>query len=307
MEVKEWTYEEFPEYEGCPEGALRIPSTGDEIGVTYIPDVEYAVVDGVHLHLQILKPVTRSEPFKTYPCVVYVQGSAWMEQDVYGELASVAELARRGYVLAVVQYRHSRQAHFPAQIQDMKNAVRFMKLNAVKYGVNPEQVIAAGSSSGGHTAMFGSIIKDYDIDDRNMFPFPGINAKVKGIIDYYGSVSLMMEDGNPTTVNHKLPWSPEGMLMDANLREHTELAEKATVVTHIVPELDMPPVCIFHGTKDLIVNTKQSVELYEKLKACGKDARLYLIEGASHGGGEFWSKEVVDKADEFIQYCLNKQ
>ena len=306
MEVKEWTYEELPEYEGCPEGALRIPTTGNEIGTVYAHDVEYAIVDGIHLHLQIIKPVTRNEPMKTYPCVVYVQGSAWMEQDVYGHLVSVAELVKRGYVLAVVQYRHSRQAHFPAQIQDMKNAIRFVKMNAMMYGINPDQVIVAGCSSGGHTAMFNSIIQDNDIDDRNMFPFPGINAKVKGIINYYGSVSLMMEDGNPTTINHKLPWSPEGMLMDANLRERKDLAEKATVVTHITPELEMPPVCIFHGTKDLIVNTKQSVELYEKLKECGKDVRLYLIEGASHGGGEFWTPEVVDKADEFIRYCLSR-
>jgi predicted esterase len=114
----------------------------------------------------------------------------------------------------------------------------------------------------------------------------------------------MMEDGNPTTLNHKLPYSPEGMLFKANLREHPELAKLGTVVTHITPELEIPPVCIFHGTKDLIVNTKQSVELYEKLKEAGKDVRLYLIEGASHGGGEFWTKEAVDKADEFIQYCL---
>lgn len=306
MEVKEWTYADFPEYEGCPEGAQRIATTGDELDMHYMHDVEYAVVDGIHLHLQIVKPTTRNEPMKTYPCVVYVQGSAWMEQDVYLEIASVSELAKRGYVLAVVQYRHSRQAHFPAQIQDMKNAVRFMKLNAGRFGINPEQIILAGCSSGGHTAMFNSIIKDYDIDDRNMFPFPGINAEVKGIIDYYGAVSLLMEDGNPTTVNHKLPWSPEGMLMNANLRERKDLAEKATVVTHITPELDMPPVCIFHGTKDLVVNTKQSVELYEKLKECGKDARLYLIEGASHGGGEFWTREAVDKADEFIKYCLSK-
>jgi acetyl esterase/lipase len=304
MEVKAWSYEELPEYEGCPDGAERLSTTGDEIGLHYFHDVEYAVVDGVHLHLQIVQPITRNEPFRKYPCVVYVQGSAWMEQDVYAEMVSVSELAKRGYVLAIVQYRHSGQAQFPAQIQDMKNAIRFLKIHAEQYRINPQEVILAGCSSGGHTAMFNSIIDDYDEQDMNLFPYGDLNAKVRGILDYYGSVSLMMEDGNPTTLNHKLPYSPEGMLFKANLREHPELAKLGTVVTHITPELEIPPVCIFHGTKDLIVNTKQSVELYEKLKEAGKDVRLYLIEGASHGGGEFWTKEAVDKADEFIQYCL---
>ena len=54
------------------------------------------------------------------------------------------------------------------------------------------------------------------------------------------------------------------------------------------------------------MNTKQSVELYEKLKECGKDVRLYLVEGADHGGGEFSSDKVLDKVDEFIRYCLEK-
>lgn len=307
MEVKEWDYNDFPDYGGCPEGAARIPTTGNELGLMYSHDVEYANVDGVRLCLQIIRPMTRNDPMAVYPCVAYVQGSAWMAQDLYGELPLLAELAKRGYVVALVQYRHSGQAHFPAQIQDMKNAIRFLKINAMAYGIDPGRMILAGSSSGGHTAMFNSILRDYDEYDRNLFAYPGINAKVKGILDYYGSVSLMMEDGNPSTINHKLPWSPEGMLMGANLRNRADLARQGSVVTHITPELEIPPVCIFHGTKDTVVNVMQSVELYEKLKECGKDARLYLLEGASHGGGEFWTNEMVDKADEFIRYCLDKE
>lgn len=304
MEIKNWTYEDFPEYMDCPNGAVRMATTGDEIGILYIHDVEYAVVDGISLHLQILKPQTRNEPSKKYPCIVYVQGSAWMEQNVYSEVGLVSSLAKRGYVVAIVQYRHSGQAPFPAQIQDAKNAVRFMRKNAEQYDVNPDQIIAAGCSSGGHTAVFCGIVEDDSEMDRNLFP--GVSAQVKGILNYYGSVSLLMWDGNPTTLNHKLPDSPEGMLFRANLRERRDLAEMGTAVTYITPEFNMPPCCIFHGTKDFIVNAKESVELYEKLKECGKDAYLYLVEGGMHGGAEFWTMEACDKADAFIKHCLEK-
>ncbi len=82
MEVKEWTYEELPEFTQEVEGAEVIVTTGDEMGVVYIPNVEYAEIDGVKLHLQLLLPSTRNQPEMVCPCVVFVQGSAWMPQDV---------------------------------------------------------------------------------------------------------------------------------------------------------------------------------------------------------------------------------
>ena len=103
MEVKEWTYEEFPEFTEEVEGAQVIATTGDEMGAIYIPNVEYADMDGVKLHLQILAPLTRNQPEMVCPCVVFVQGSAWMPQDVYAQLPRVSKLAERGYVVAVVE------------------------------------------------------------------------------------------------------------------------------------------------------------------------------------------------------------
>ena len=77
MEIKAWTYEEYPGYSEEVPGAVRLKTTGDEVGVRYLHDVEYARVDDVPLHLQILLPFTRNEPDIIYPCLVFVQGSAW--------------------------------------------------------------------------------------------------------------------------------------------------------------------------------------------------------------------------------------
>lgn len=130
MEVKAWEYDEYPGLTEEVEGAVHIPTTGDEPGVYHWHDIPYAEVDGHTLVLQILEPYTRNEPEKLHPCFVFVQGSAWGVQDVYKSCPHYARLAARGYVVAVVQYRHSGIAHFPAPIQDARNAVRFMRLHA---------------------------------------------------------------------------------------------------------------------------------------------------------------------------------
>jgi acetyl esterase/lipase len=305
METKAWTYDEFPDYTTQVSGATRLKTTGDETGVLLMPNIEYAHLDGISLYLQILKPCTRNKPERVYPCIVFIQGSAWMKQDVFMQCPMLARLAAKGYVIAVVQYRHSEIAAFPAQIQDAKNAIRYMRTHAGEYHLDPESIIVAGDSSGGHTAMFCGIIKDDSGLDANLFP--GVSAEVKGIVNYYGAVSLMFDDGFPSTVNYGLPDSPEGMLMGGvNLRERPELRKRGSVECHITPELAIAPVLIFHGTKDRIVNCFLSVNLFQKLKAAGKDAMLYLVEGADHGGAEFWTDEVCCLVDAFAKKCIQK-
>ncbi|MCQ5384700.1 alpha/beta hydrolase [Hungatella hathewayi] len=302
MEIKEWTYEDFPEFTGTVEGAGVIETTGEELGVRYAHDIEYIQMDGVPLHIQLLIPFSRNQFEPVWPCVVFIQGSAWFEQDVYMQLPALADLAKRGYIIACVQYRHSGMASFPAQVIDARNAVRFLRQNAGKYHIDPDRVIMSGDSSGGHTAMFAGIMHD---DDSVGNLFPGVSAEVKGIINLYGSVSVMMEDGNPSTVNHHLPDSPEGQVMGGiNLRERPDLCKKLSVECNITESTDIAPVLIFHGTKDRTVNTQQSVTLYRRLREAGKQASLYLVQGADHGGPEFWTDKTIDIMDMFIKQCF---
>lgn len=150
--------------------------------------------------------------------------------------------------------------------------------------------------------MFGGLRHNDDSDENR---FPGISAEVSGIINYYGSVSVLFEDANPSTLNHKLPDSPEGMEMGrVNLRERKDLCEELSAECHINEDTDIAPVLIFHGTKDRIVHTRQSVDLYRKMKAAGKEVQLYLIKGADHSGAEFWTPEAIDIADAFIKKCF---
>lgn len=295
MEVKDWSYDEYPEYHTALSDVTVIDTTGDEIFVAYHPDVQYAVMDDHRLMLQVLSPETRNEPDKLYPVILYVQGSHWDRQDVYRAVPELSKLASRGYVTAIVQYRGYDIAPFPATLIDSRNAVRFMKLHAKEFHGDPGRIILSGNSSGGHAAVYAPI---YQGEDENQYP--GVTPDVSGIMDFYGSVSVMRDDSNPTTVNHCLPDSPEGMEMGGvNLREHLELRKKLSVECQITRDTDISPVLILHGTKDRTVNPECSEILYRKLKECGKDAEIVFLRGADHGGGEFWSEPVLEIIDRF--------
>lgn len=302
MEVKKWTYEEYPEYKN--EEFPVIQTTGDERGVVYLKDVEYANVDGYPLHLQILIPYSRNGKEGPFPCFVYVQGSAWKKQHIHHGVPLLARMAERGYVCAIVEYRHSGIASFPAPVIDALNAVRFMKKHAAEYNADSERVILAGSSSGGHTAVYGGF-RHNDDTEENLFP--GISAEVSGIINYYGSTSFMFDYSNPSTPNHCMPDSPEGMEAGGiNLNENEEMRRAMSAECNIDESTVIAPMLIFHGSKDRTVHPECNERLYTQMKKTGHDVTMYLIGGADHGGPEFWTPEVIDTADAFMKKCFEK-
>lgn len=307
MELKAWEYDEFPAFDEEVPGATWLDTTGNEPGVMYVPNVEYECVDGISRVLQILIPTSRNAKAprgdraasRFYPCVVYVQGSAWMQQDVYANLPCVARLANRGYVVAVVQYRDSSVASFPAPIQDTRNAIRFMRTHAEKYAVDPTRIAVMGDSSGGHTATYAAVMHD---DDTSSNLFPGVSGEAACVVNYYGSTDLTFDDSNPSTPTHNLPESPEGMEMGGiNLREDATARELLSVRCNIDETTPVVPMIHFHGTKDRTVNARCSILLHQRLVETGHDSTLYLLRGADHGGPEFWTPEVLDIVDTFIR------
>jgi acetyl esterase/lipase len=312
MELKTWTYEDLPEFSEEVEGATWLDTTGDEVGVTYLPDVEYECVDDLPRVLQVLIPGSRNHkapkagvgrgPSRLYPCVVYVQGSAWMRQDVYANLPSIARLAALGYVVAVVQYRESGIGVFPDQVYDARNAVRFMRAHADEYAVDPDRVAIMGDSSGGHVSCHAGLLHD---DGGEFDLYPGHSGDVACIVNYYGSTDFTIEDANPSTVNHNMPDSPEGMVMGGiDLNEDQEARERLTVRCNIDASTPMPAIAHFHGTKDRTVNARCSVLLHQRLVETGHDSTLYLLRGADHGGPEFWTPEVLALVDAFLRKHL---
>ena len=182
--------------------------------------------------------------------------------------------------------------------------LKLMQRHLLERGIDPAQVILAGDSSGGHTAMWGGLLQD-DSSPENLFP--GISAEVAGIVNYYGSTSVIAPDSNPTQLRHCLPDSPEGRVMGGqNLLEHPELARALSVECNIDADTPLPPVLMFHGTKDRTVNCTGSAVLYKRLKETGHPVEFYLVRGADHGGAEFWTEQVLDIVDRFCKRCFEK-
>ena len=294
---------EFPKDTRVPEGVqvLRFqdrPGLRAEIHV----NVVYDRWNDVDLHLQILVPRIMGEQKKTWPLIVYVPGSAWMKQSVFGVLPEMIRICERGYAVAIVEYRHSGLAGFPAQAEDAKTAIRFMKLHAEEYSADPEKVVVWGDSSGGHTALMAGFTGD-NYPDKNTYG--DISCRVNCIVDWYGPTELIEMNSFPSAMDHSAPASPEGRVIGfQNVLESPDDAEKASPINYINADAEIPPLFIMHGNRDQLVCYDQSVRLYEKMKALGKDVQMICLDGAYHGFGGFRSDEALDLVDRFIREKL---
>lgn len=297
-----YTHEKFPESTASSKNMKVLNIPFDSSQVTYYHNVKFAERNGLDLSLQVIVPKTVKG---NLPCIVYVQGSAWMKQNVYANLPQLAEFARRGYVIAIVEYRPSSVAKFPAQLQDAKTAIRFMRQNAQRYHVDPDNLIIWGDSSGGHTALMVGLTQDHaelDTDELKGYPI-----EVNAVIDFFGPTDITQMNLQPSTLDHISPKSPEGQLLGGkNVLENKVEAALTNPITYIKPAKKAAPILIMHGSKDRTVPFQQSVLLADALEKQGYAYQFYQLKGADHGSSEFWTRQAFDIVDEFIKTNLKK-
>ncbi len=166
--------------------------------VTYVPNVEYVQRDGKPLHLQMLFPDGLRPGMKStlrYPLIVFVQGAAWFEQDIYGNIPQLCPLARAGFVVASVKHRPSFEAKFPAFLQDVKSAIRFLRTHAEEYFIDPKQVGVWGDSSGGHAAQMIGVtgdMEEFKTEDNRQ-----VSDSVQAVVDFYGPSDVTRINDGP--------------------------------------------------------------------------------------------------------------
>lgn len=275
----------FPESEELPEGTISVKWTDKPNSglIDLKTNVVYQSFSGEDQHLQIITPLPlfpmQDTPGQKYPLVVYIQGSAWQRQKIMLSLPRMIQVAQAGYVVAIVEYRPTEVAIFPAQIEDSKAAIRYMIEHAGEYHVDTGRIIVWGDSSGGHTAVSVGISGE---------------APVKCIIDWFGPTDIKMMGYYPSIGDHLSADSPEGKLLgNKPVLENIELAEQANPITHLSAGNPTPPVLIMHGGSDRVVPFNQSVRLYNKLRELGKEVTFYKLEGGDHGMGGFNSDECL--------------
>ncbi|WP_418422786.1 alpha/beta hydrolase fold domain-containing protein [Blautia sp.] len=293
----------FPESEELPEGVKEI-DVKDTFGycTELYSDVEYAEHSGRKLHLQIMAPLVYGKDLK-WPLIVYVQGSSWHKQKLFQSLPTLVRMCERGYAVAIVEHRESELAPFPAQVIDIKAAIRFLRMNGAHYGINVSKVVLWGDSSGAHTALMAGITGDAEYLPEK---YPQTTTEVDCIIDWFGPTDLMAASQYPSAIDHDSAKSPSGVLIGGKtLHDHPEDAYPANPVVHLHRNRKTPPVLIMHGGSDPLVPFNQSCILYEALKRMDKDVEFVKLRNAGHGWGGFMSEAALDIVEEFIKKKIN--
>lgn len=295
-------FENFPDSKKSCEGMKII--LGDMNNIE--PKVQklqpiYAVKDGKELRIKFIYP-EHDGCIKKYPLLVFIQGSAWKEQSMDNHVMDLHDIVKSGVVAAIVQYRSSALAPFPAQVEDAKTAVRYLMRHASAYPIDTDNIFLAGDSSGGHTALCClATWEDHRLDDENT-PLPAL----RGCIDFYGPTHLEKMCYEPSLVEHRGAQSPEGIEIGGfDVTEKTELAYRCSPVSYFTKNQKIPPLLMLHGSKDTQVPFGQSVLLYEHLKKLNIAlVEFYQIRGADHGGSLFWCKETLDLVIAFMKKNL---
>ncbi|MDB9823295.1 alpha/beta hydrolase [Deltaproteobacteria bacterium] len=245
-----------------------------------------------------------------FPLIVFVHGGGWSSGDKASLLlGAVLKALDHGYAVVSVNYRLTIEASFPAQINDVKAAIRWIRANADTYGFNPDSIAAWGDSAGGHlVALLGTSggIKDFEDPDLGNIEE---SSRIQAVVDWFGPIDLLAMDeqhresglGN---ANHGKETSPESRLFGKQIANIPELVDSANPETYIT--IDDPAFIIQHGTKDKSVPVQQSINFAGKLeKIIGEDrVILMLIDEADHLDEKFSTQENINEILSFLDRYL---
>jgi acetyl esterase/lipase len=237
-------------------GAIKrvVPPATVPEGVEATMDIEYGKGGKTPLLLDLFQPKEIKQPV---PGLIFVHGGSWSRgtrkvYDFYCE-----HFAKNGYVAATIEYRLSGAAPFPAAIQDVKCAIRWMRANAAKLGVDPHKIGLAGGSAGGHLVLLAAYANTDDPELEGTGGNPGVKSRVQAVVDLYGPVLLT---GRKTG-------SVVKFMGGKSSDEAPALYAKASPILHLTK--DAPPTLILHGTVDELVAISQSDMLAAKLGDLG--------------------------------------
>jgi acetyl esterase/lipase len=266
-------------------------------GVGRVNDIVYGKGGERELRLDIIRPATQGEA--PLPLVVWVHGGAWLAGSKQGGPAG--SLAAQGYVVASVEYRLSGEAIFPAQIEDCKCAIRYLRAHAKKYGIDPDRIGVWGSSAGGHlVALLGTSGGVKELEGKG--GWQDQSSRVQAVCDWFGPTDFNEMRGSHSDIN-----SPECKLVGGSLTEKADLVRAANPITYVTP--DDPPFLIMHGEDDRTVPINQSELLNDALKKAGVEVTFVRVKNAGHGfggGSEPNSQEIRRQILAFFDRHLKK-
>ena len=284
--------------------------------VNYMQNITYSQPLGqmnelIKLEMDIIKPVVNTNKL---PAVIFVTGGGFVSSPKSNYLQQRLQIAEAGYVVASIEYRKIPAGVFPEPLEDVKSAIRYLRANANKYGIDKNKIAIMGGSAGGYLVSMAGATNGYSQFDKG----DNLNqsSDVQAVIDIYGlsDLATVGEDFSKEVQEaHRNPASPEalwlnGVTLSSEIKSVNDIPEKvkaANPMTYI--SKNTPPFLLLHGDKDMLVSPSQTEKLHKALVAKGVDSTRYVVKGAAHGG-EYWVQpEVIKVIIDFLDKNLKNK
>ena len=217
------------------------------------------------------------------PLIVWIHGGAFLfgSKEGFPVEPVPLHLLLEGYAVASINYRLSPEALFPAQLQDCKAAIRWLRAHADELGIDPNRIGVWGASAGGNlAALVGTTgsVRDFDVGENLDY-----SSRVQAVCDFYGPTDFLQMDAHRLSDGqiHNVPDSPESKLVGGPIQDNPDKVSRANPITYV--DRSAPPFLIVHGTLDRLVPFHQSQLLAAALEAAGVSVTLHSVEGGGHG------------------------
>jgi len=260
---------------GTADGAAAAEGTVD-----YLRDVGER-----SLTLDLYLPEAAAE--QRSPLIVWIHGGAWRS----GSKKSVPVTAwiDHGFAIASIDYRLSPEARFPAQIHDIKAAIRFLRAGAEMYRVDANRFVVAGSSAGGHLAALTGVSNDNAELEGAVGDHLHTSSDVQAVVSFYGASNLqsILFQSTPHGLSVRIP--ALDLLLGGQPADKPQLAKLASPVTHV--DASDPPLWLIHGDADPQMPFEQSQELVAAYERLSLPVQLDVVSGGVHGGKEFYATD----------------
>ena len=255
-------------------------------------DLIFAKVGEQKLALDLYVP----DKIKSDLLLVYVHGGAWRKGSK--ESVPVKDLIARGYALASVNYRLSTEVKFPANIHDIKAAIRFLRAKQSDFGIKAEKIVILGSSAGGHLAALVGVTNDHKELEGKVGSHLDQSSDVQGIVSFYGASNLetILSQSTPHGLSVRVPALK--LLLGSVPEENPGIARLASPVAHV--DRNDPPLLLIHGDQDPQMPVNQSLELQAVYQENGRRVTFINVHGGSHGGERFYDADRLDKVVLFL-------
>jgi len=261
-----------------------------------IKDIEFAKIDGHSLKLDLHLP----KDAKNSQLVVWVHGGAWRAGAK--DRMPIKDLVPYGYAVASVDYRLTPVAKFPANVHDIKAAVRWLRAHAKKYGFKAQKVGIAGASAGGHLVNSVGTSNGHKELEGEVGEHREQSSRVDAIVSFYGAANLttILHQSTPHGLSVRVPALK--LLLGDTPDAEPELAKLASPVFQL--EGDEPPLFLIHGDQDHQMPINQSIELFGKYQELKLPVQMEFIYGGGHGGRQFYDAKRIGQVAQFFRKHL---